>query len=145
MSDLLDVTKARSHFPALSGGYLFADNAGGSQCAKEVADRVYDYLLNTSVQLGEFVIKEVLFLMLSSVTGADYSVSVSSTDRVAEGPIQTAKLINATSPDEIAFGSSSTALVSNLAHAISADVLDDEEIIVTTEHEGSFWSLCAVL
>ena len=59
-----------------------------------------------------------------------------STNRVAEGPKQTAALINAVSPDEIAFGPSSTMLVENLARAIDKDILDDEEIIITGEHEG---------
>lgn len=48
----LDVDSARSAFPILKSGYIFADNAGGSQCLKDVADRVTDYLLNTNVQLG---------------------------------------------------------------------------------------------
>lgn len=52
MATVLDIDKARSHFPALRDGYIFADSAGGSQCLKDVADRVSDYLLNTNVQLG---------------------------------------------------------------------------------------------
>jgi hypothetical protein len=32
----LNVLQARSHFPALNSGYIFTDNAGGSQAAKEV-------------------------------------------------------------------------------------------------------------
>jgi selenocysteine lyase/cysteine desulfurase len=42
----LDVAKARSHFPALVSGYIFADNAGGSQAAKPVIDKIVDYLVN---------------------------------------------------------------------------------------------------
>ena len=53
MSSTLDIAKVRSHFPALSSGYIYADSAGGSQCLKEVVDGVTDYLLNTNVQLGE--------------------------------------------------------------------------------------------
>lgn len=50
-----------------------------------MVDRISDYLLNTNVQLG-----------------ADYSVSLRSTNRVlAEGPTEAAKLLNATSPDEV--------------------------------------------
>ena len=52
MSVTLDISKAREAFPALKSGYVFADNAGGSQCLKDVVDRVSDYLLNTNVQLG---------------------------------------------------------------------------------------------
>ncbi|VDB91486.1 unnamed protein product [Peniophora sp. CBMAI 1063] len=114
------VTKARSQFPSLSSGYIFADNAGGSQCLKSVVDRISDYLLNTNVQLG-----------------ADYSVSVESTKRVAQGSATAATLFNATSPSEIALGSSSTMLAENLARALEKDVLDGEEIIVTGEHEAN--------
>ena len=44
-------------------------------------------------------------------------------------------MMNAESPDEIAFASSSTQAVENLARAIEEDVLADEEIIITGEHE----------
>ena len=68
----------------------FADNAGGLQAAKEVVDRISDYLLNTNAQLG-----------------ADYFVAVQSTTRVlVDGPREAAKLFNAQSPEEIVFGSS---------------------------------------
>ena len=70
------------------------------------------------------------------ITGADYSVSVQSTNRTAEGPKATAELINADSADEIAFASSSTQASENLARAIESDILDGEEIIITGEHEG---------
>ena len=122
------VETARSQFPALTSGYIFADNAGGSQCAKGVVDRISDYLLNTNVQLG-----------------ADYSVSVQSTSRVAEGSVTAAKLFNASSPDEIAFASSSTMAAENLARALETDVMDGEEIIITGEHEGTSSPLKYVL
>ena len=86
---------------------------------KGVVDRISDYLLHTNVQLG-----------------ADYSVSIASTKRVAEGVEAARELFNAASVDEISLGSSSTMLAENLARALDADVLDDEEIIVTGEHEG---------
>ncbi|KAL4246223.1 Pyridoxal phosphate-dependent transferase [Abortiporus biennis] len=119
----LDVAYARSQFPALTQPetpYIFADNAGGSQCLSTVASKITDYLLNTNVQLG-----------------ADYSVSVTSTNRVKEGVEAAKELFNASSVDEISFGSSSTMLAENLARAIDKDVLDDEEFIVTGEHEAN--------
>ena len=48
----LDLPFARSQFPALARGEIFLDNAGGSLVLAGVADRVRDYLLSTSVQLG---------------------------------------------------------------------------------------------
>lgn len=118
----LDVDFARSNFPALKSGYIFADNAGGSQAAKEAVDRISDYLLNTNVQLG-----------------ADYSVSVESSRRVySDGPIAAVKLLNANSPDEIVFGASSTLNLENLARGLESGVRPGDEFIVTGEHEGVY-------
>ena len=114
----LDIAAVRAAFPALSSDYVFADNAGGSQCLATAAHAVSDYLLNSNVQLG-----------------ADYSVSVSSTARVADGSEAARELFNAASVDEVAYGSSSTMLVENLARAMEADVRADEELIITGEHE----------
>ena len=101
----LDVGQARSHFPALNSGFIFADNAGGSQATKGVVDQISDYLLNTNVQLE-----------------ADYAISVLSTDRVlSEGPIEAAKLLQAQSPD-VVFGSSSTLNLENLSRKLDNDI-----------------------
>ena len=118
----LDIPKVRSFFPALSSQppHIYADNAGGSQCSKPVIDRIVDYLSNSNAQLG-----------------ADYSVSKTSGDRVDLGKETARILFNATSADEIALGSSSTVLMENLARAIEGDLGDEDEIIVTGEHEGT--------
>ncbi|KAG9038123.1 hypothetical protein FS837_001299 [Tulasnella sp. UAMH 9824] len=123
MTTPLDVqTECRAHFPALKDGYIFADNAGGSQCLKDVADRIYDYLLNSNVQLG-----------------ADYSVSVVSTKRATVDPQKAAAvLFNAASPEEISFGSSSTMLVENLARAMEPQINEGDEFIVSfADHEAN--------
>lgn len=44
--------------------------------------------------------------------------------------------MNAESPDEIGFASSSSQAVENLARAIEGDVKEDEEIVITGEHES---------
>ena len=115
-----DIAEVRSRFPALGDrGYIFADNAGGSQCLATVVARISDYLLHTNVQLG-----------------ADYSASVSSTQRVKEGVDAARELFHAENAEEISLGSSSTMLIENLARAMEPDFLGGEEIIVTGEHEG---------
>ncbi|KAG6890159.1 hypothetical protein C0992_002964 [Termitomyces sp. T32_za158] len=120
MSDF-DIAKARANFPALNTGYIFADNAGGSQVTQSVVDRISDYLINTNVQLG-----------------ADYSVSVESTRRaMTEAHEQAAKLFNARSPSEIVFSSSSTMNLENLSRALENDIKAGDEFIVTTEHEAN--------
>lgn len=117
----LDIAKSRSFFPSLSvqAPYLYADNAGGSQCPKQVIDRIVDYLSNSNVQ-----------------PGADYSVSKTTTDRIGLGIEAARVLFNASTADEIALGPSSTMLMENLARAIERDLGGEDEIIVTGEHEG---------
>ncbi len=41
-----------SQFPALSGDWVFMDNAGGSQTLKGVVDRIGEFLLTKNVQIG---------------------------------------------------------------------------------------------
>ena len=67
--------------------------------------------------------------------GATYSVGVQSTTRVASGAVTTAQLLNC-SPEEVAFSSSSTMVLENLARALDTDIFDGEEIIISGEHEG---------
>jgi len=117
---VLDVAAARSAFPALSSGFLYADNAGGSQCLATAVERIAHYLLNTNVQLG-----------------ADYSISVSSTRRVNEGVEAARELFNAGSADEVVFGSSATMLVENLARAMETAFEAGDEIVITGEHEAN--------
>ncbi|KAH7890443.1 pyridoxal phosphate-dependent transferase [Phlebopus sp. FC_14] len=116
----LDIAKVRANFPALRSSYIYADNAGGSQTAQSVIDRIVDYLSNTNVQLG-----------------ADYSVGVQSTQRVADGAVSAALLFNAASVDEVAFGPSSTMLFENLARAMESDIKSGDEFIITEEHEAN--------
>ncbi|GAB1520960.1 hypothetical protein RhiTH_004049 [Rhizoctonia solani] len=117
----LDVDKCRAAFPGIKDGYLFGDNAGGSQCLKSVVDKLADYLLYTNVQLG-----------------ADYSVSVTSTKRTDEGFASTAKLFNAASPAEITLGNSSTNMPETIARAMEPIIRDNDEFIVSdADHEAN--------
>lgn len=85
-----------------------------------VADRIYEYLLYSNVQFG-----------------AGYSKSVESTRRVMkEAPEATMKLFNASSPDEIVFGASTTMNLENLARGMENDIQTGDEFIVTLEHES---------
>ncbi|KAJ2912073.1 hypothetical protein MD484_g8343, partial [Candolleomyces efflorescens] len=114
-----DVKSARRHFPSFKSGFIFADNAGGSQVAQEVIERLTDYLINTNAQLG-----------------ADYSISAESTRRVlVEAPTEAAKIFNAQTADEIVFGSSSTLNLENLARGLESGIKVGDEFIVTGEHE----------
>ena len=111
----------RSQFPALQSPWAFFDNAGGSQVLRGVAEKVSEYLLSSSVQLG-----------------ASYATSQQAGERVAGGVQAAARFINAADPREVILGSSSTQLVANLASSIGEFFEPGDEIIVTdTDHEAN--------
>lgn len=116
----LDIDGVRASFPSLESGYIYADNAGGSQTTQGVIDRIVDYLTNTNVQLG-----------------ADYFVGTLSTQRVDEGSFTVAELFNAASIDEVVFGPSSTMIVENITRALEDDIQAGDEFIITYEHEAN--------
>ena len=117
----LDIEKIRGEFPALNSRMIFLDNAGGSQVLKRVADRIHDYLLTTSVQLG-----------------ASYATSVAATEKVLAARRAVAVLINATHDEEVVMGGSTTGLMFLLTQAILPGIREGDEIIVTnSDHEAN--------
>lgn len=87
----LNLDHIRSEFPALAGNTVFLDNAGGSQVLKRVADRISDYLLTSSVQLG-----------------ASYAASQQAGDKVLAARRAVAELINAPHDDDVVMGGATT-------------------------------------
>jgi len=118
---VLDLDFARAQFPALAGGWVFLDNAGGSQVLASVADRVRDYLLTTSVQVG-----------------ASYEPSRLAAERIAAAARAGALLVNAADPSEVVLGPSTTQLLQNLARAFRDRIGPGDEIVVTNaDHEAN--------
>lgn len=120
----LDLAFARSQFPALSDAadaWAYLDNAGGSQVLATVADRVREYLLTSSVQLG-----------------ASYGVSALAAERLYAGQSAIAELINAARPEEVVFGPSSTMMIQTLARAIAPKLSPGDEVVVSMiDHEAN--------
>lgn len=120
----LDLAFARAQFPALSDApheWVYLDNAGGSQVLGTVADRVREYLLTSSVQIG-----------------ATYGVSALAAERVRAGQAAVAELINAQRPEEIVFGASSTMMIRTLAQAIAPTWSPGDEVVVSMiDHEAN--------
>ncbi|MCB2208150.1 MAG: aminotransferase class V-fold PLP-dependent enzyme [Bacteroidetes bacterium] len=117
----LDIPFIRQQFPGLNTNWAHFDNAGGSQVALQVADRLTDYLLNTNVQLG-----------------ASYETSVISGERIVESQRKMAKYLNAGSPEEIMLGPSTTMLLQNLSRSMENTLQPGDEVIITdSDHEAN--------
>jgi cysteine desulfurase family protein (TIGR01976 family) len=119
----MEISAVRAEFPALQipDQCVFFDNAGGSQVLKRVADRIYDYLLTSSVQLG-----------------ATYPTSTFASTRVIAARQGIAELINAADDREVVMGGSTTGLMFQLIQAILPGIQTGDEIIVTnTDHEAN--------
>lgn len=117
----IDISYVRNQFPALSDDTVLLDNAGGSQVAKPVADRINEFLFSTNVQLG-----------------ATYPTSAAASGKVAEGRAALATLMNADRPEEIVMGATATQLFDQLARALVQKWQPGDEIVVTNfDHEAN--------
>ncbi|MEO0894883.1 MAG: cysteine desulfurase-like protein [Bacteroidota bacterium] len=116
----------RPFFPALRDGYVFMDNAGGSQTLRPVVDYMVDYMWSSNVQHG-----------------ASYEVSQLSTNRVYEASQHVRAYLNASHVDEIVLGPSTSMLIRILSLGLVDLWEEGDEIIVTnTDHEANVspWS-----
>ena len=121
MPNALNLAHIRAEFPALNDDCVYLDNAGGSQVLRRVADRVRDYLLSSSVQLG-----------------ASYAESQDAGAKVLAARRAVAELIHAPLDEEVVMGGSTTSLMFQLTHAIQLGIQPGDEIIVTnTDHEAN--------
>jgi cysteine desulfurase family protein (TIGR01976 family) len=117
----LNLDAIRAEFPALNDDCIYLDNAGGSQVLRRVADRVRDYLLTSSVQLG-----------------ASYAQSLEAGEKVLAARRSVAELINAAYDDEVVMGGSTTLLMYQLTQAILPGIVEGDEVIVTnSDHEAN--------
>lgn len=117
----LDLDYVRSQFPGLSKGWAFFDNAGGSQILKGALDRINTFLIDKNVQIG-----------------GSYDVSQEAARALYEARTAAMHLVNASRPEEIVFGSSTTALLQNLARAMQSQLSPGDEIIITvSDHESN--------
>lgn len=117
----LDLDFVRSQFPGLSHGWTFFDNAGGSQILKRAVERINTFLYDNNVQIG-----------------GSYEVSQAAAKALYEARTAAMHLVNASRPEEIVFGNSTTALLQNLARAMMSQLAPGDEIIITiADHESN--------
>ena len=117
------IEAVRAWFPALSAGFAYMDNAGGSQVPGCVADAVRDYMLNTYVQIG-----------------GTYPASRKATETVAEAHEMVNTLFGGEAAGKVIFGSSSSTLCRMLSDCY-AEILKPEDEVVVAEngHEANVY------
>ncbi|MGH9747862.1 MAG: cysteine desulfurase-like protein [Candidatus Acidiferrales bacterium] len=117
------VDSIRSAFPALkhSEPFVFFDNAAGAQIPQAVFDAVNRHLLECNVQRG-----------------GRYAKSQEVDATIARARESVAELLNARSPNEIAFGMNATSFIRIVSLAIGQSLGERNEIIVSDmDHEAN--------
>ena len=126
---MLNLDVIRAHFPALSSDTIYFDNPGGTQIAREVLERIQQYLYYTNANhAGEF------------------RTSRESDATVAEARLAVAEFLNAARPEEIVFGPNMTTLTLSISRSLARTLQPGDEIVVTRlDHDGNVapWLLIA--
>ncbi|KZZ99157.1 aminotransferase class-V [Moelleriella libera RCEF 2490] len=135
MADHVDIEAVRAKFPALEQDRVFLDNAGGSQTLGAATNAQVS--LNTIPRHPSYYTMICEYLNNFNVQlGASYDISRRATQSFNEAHRAGARFVNASSPDEIAFGASATQLLRNLAQALSFQP-GDEVIVSAVDHEAN--------
>ena len=124
-----NVELIRSQFPALASGAVFFDNPGGTQVARQVVERMTNYLVGSNANHG----------------GA-FKTSIESDAVLEAAHAGMADLLNAASPHEIIFGQNMTTLTFTLSRALARRLGPGDEIVVTRlDHDANIspWLLAA--
>ncbi|MBV9404083.1 MAG: cysteine desulfurase-like protein [Acidobacteriaceae bacterium] len=118
----LDPVNVRGRFPALQhSDFIFFDNAAGAQIPQIVFDAVNRHLLDCNVQRG-----------------GRYAKSREVDASIARARESVAILLNASEPDEIAFGMNATSFIRLVSLGIGQTLEKRQEIILTDmDHESN--------
>jgi cysteine desulfurase family protein (TIGR01976 family) len=117
------VEDLRRKFSALAraGNFVFFDNGAGAQIPDTVLDAVTDHLLARNVQRG-----------------GPYRQSREVDAMIARARDSVAALVNASSPDEIAFGLNATSFIRAISLAVGQTLASRPEIVVSElDHEAN--------
>lgn len=117
----LDIDFVRKQFPALETGFVFMDNAGGSQVAGNVVSKLGEFFTNYNVQLG-----------------GSYKVSADADNELEKVVHRMVEYINAARKEEVIIGSSTTMLLRILSLTLSKRWKPGDEVIITnSDHEAN--------
>jgi cysteine desulfurase family protein (TIGR01976 family) len=117
------ITWVREQFPALNWGddFIFFDNGAGAQIPQVALNAVQSHLICHNVQRG-----------------GRYRHSVKVDETIQHARTSVAAFLNASSPDEIAFGMNATSFIRIVSLAISEIMGPRREIILTDlDHEAN--------
>ncbi len=115
------IDQIRAQFPALSSGFAYLENAGGSQVPGGVAEAIQNYMLSSYVQLG-----------------AGYEQSNVATQTVEDAHVFMREFMNAPADGKVVLGPSSTALIQLVANAYAKKWKAGDEVIVSlANHEAN--------
>lgn len=112
------IEEVRAQFPALAmaAPFIFFDNAAGAQVPQRVLDAVTGHLLHNNVQRG-----------------GRYPQSIAVDNIVAEARAKVALLLNATDPEEVAFGMNATSFIRMVSLAVAQDIDPARNQIIVTD------------
>jgi cysteine desulfurase family protein (TIGR01976 family) len=125
----LDVTLIRNQFLSLNRPAIFFDNPGGTQIARQSAERIQRYLLECNAN------HEGVF-----------ATSLQSDALLYEAHAAMADFLNAARPEEIVFGNNMTTLTLHLSRSLARTLGPGDEIVVTRlDHDANIspWLLVA--
>ncbi|MBS1724352.1 MAG: aminotransferase class V-fold PLP-dependent enzyme [Armatimonadetes bacterium] len=121
VSGLPTADLVRAHFPALESGFVFLENAGGSQMPECVMDAMSSFVRESYVQ-----------------TTAGYPASDRATETARQAHEMAELLMGAEGKGSVVLGASTTQLVCMLAECYSRYLLPGDEVIVSiANHEAN--------
>lgn len=134
MSDSLDITAVRQHFPALrrtvDGRPLaFFDGPAGSQVPQSVIDRMAEYMSHSNAN-----------------TGGTFITSRESDEVLRDARAAAADLLGTDDPDCVVFGPNMTTLTFQLSRSLARTWKPGDEIVVTRlDHDANVapWVMAA--
>jgi len=125
----LDSTQIRAQFPSLNRPAVFFDNPGGTQIARQSAERIQKYLMECN----------------ANHEGA-FKTSRDSDAVLDQSHQAMADMLNASSKNEIVFGANMTTLTMSVSRALARTFNPGDEIVVTRlDHDANIspWLLAA--
>ncbi len=125
----LNLNQIRSQFPSLDRPAIFFDNPGGTQIARQSAERIQKYFLECN----------------ANHEGA-FETSRQSDEILNEAHAAMADFLNAARPEEIVFGNNMTTLTLHISRSLARTLGPGDEIVVTRlDHDANIspWLLAA--